>query len=260
MKYMGNETSAWEPLENIENIDKNIETNKNKNGINNYDLISICVPYNGDWSPEWIENIYVKLKYIPVNWARKLTLFCKVPSLPVARDILITEALKANSDYILFLDTDHVLENPTDSNEALKILYQCINKDKDSSHLDYKSGKIVSGLYRAKQKIGFNYAMWLRHYEDNKLKGYLPIKDWNGNWLNVNVTGMGFCLIDANIFKEIPKPWFHWEIAEDISEDFYFFEKAKQYGYDTHVFTDVKLSHIGKLKVKVDGTITMTDL
>lgn len=234
-------TSAWENMNN---------SNMNK-GINNgKPTIAICIPYKGSWEPEWIENIYTKIRHVPVDWCNKLTFLCKVPSLPVARDILVTEALKANADYILFLDDDHVLEQPADPNQALKTLYDCINKD------DTKDGKMVSALYRAKQKQGFNYAMWMK-YQD---KGFIPIKEWTGNWLTVDVAGMGFCLIDLKIFKEVKKPYFYWETADDISEDFYFFMKAKECGYNLHVMTDVKLSHIGKLKVKIDGTITTPDL
>lgn len=46
----------------------------------------------------------------------------------------------------------------------------------------------------------------------------------------------------------------------DILEDFPFLELAKSKGFDTHVFTDVKLSHLGGLKVKSDGTVTTTDM
>lgn len=213
--------------------------------------IALAIPYNGKWDPEWVDKTYVPLRYIPVDWCTKFSFLCKVPSLPVARDTLVNSALQTNCDYIFFMDCDHVFESPTDPNTALNMLYQCINKDPNS-----KNGKIVSGLYRAKQSVGFNYAMWIRANKD----GFAPIQSWNGNWINVDVAGMGCCLIDMEVFRSVPKPWFYWELSGDKSEDFFFFELAKKHGYDLHVFTDVKLSHLGNLKVKTDGTFVVQEM
>lgn len=213
--------------------------------------IAISIPYNSKFEPEWVEKTYRFLRCIPVNWCEKVVFYSKVPSLPVARDTLVNQALQSDCDYIFFLDSDMIFEDPQNPNEAINILYQCINKDKSN-----KDAKIVSGLYRAKQKQGFNYAMWLRVNE----KGFGPIYKWTGNWLEADVVGLGCCLIDLDVFRNIPKPWFYWEVQDGISEDFYFFELAKKHGYNTHIFTDVKLSHLGGLKVKCDGSIVTPDM
>ena len=234
--------TAWENINNVKGID-NIPKNIPK--------IAVAIPYNSKWEPEWVERTYRHLRCTPLNWCVKMVFFSKVPSLPVARDTLVNQALQSGCDYIFFLDTDILFESPQDPNDALNILYQCMNKDK----LD-KDAKIVSGLYRAKQKQGFNYAMWMRANE----KGFTPIQKWNGNWLNIDVTGLGCCLIDMAVFRNIPKPWFYWEVQDSISEDFYFFQLAKKHGYSTHIFTDVQLSHLGGLKVKFDGTIVTPDM
>ena len=218
--------------------------------------IAICIPYNSDWKPEWVERTYGPLRYIPTSWCNKLVFFCKVPSLPVARDILVNQAIQSNCDYLLFMDNDHVFETPTDPNEALNLLYHCMNKSNDKNAENYKDARIVSGLYRAKQKSGFNWAMWMKYGN----KTFTPIKEWTGNWIKIDVTGLGCCLIDMVVFKDIPKPWFYWEEGDGMSEDFYFYQHAKTFGYDTHIFTDVKLSHLGNLKVMTDGTITTADL
>lgn len=216
--------------------------------------IAIAIPYNGKWEPEWVDKIYGPLKYVPTNWCTKIIFLSKVQSISVARDILVNQALQSNCDYLLFVDTDIVFETPEDPNRALEILYQVINKDPNT-----KDGKIVGALYRAKQKVGFNLAMWMRANDPN-IKGYVPIQSWTGNWLEVAVSGMGFILIDMNIFKNIERPWFRWELKDDQSEDFYFFELAKKHGYNLHIFTDVKLSHLGNLKVKSDGTIITPEM
>jgi hypothetical protein len=226
-----------------------------KSNISKYNIpkIAVCIPYNSNWFPEWTDKTYCPLKYVPTNWCTKITFLSKVQSLPVARDILVNQALQSNCDYIFFLDTDMVFESPNDPNVALNHLYQVINKDPST-----KDGKIVGALYRAKQKVGFSFSMWTR--APNNIRGYTPIESWTGNWINVSVTGLGCALIDMEVFKNIERPWFRWEMNEEISEDFSFFELAKSRGFDTHVFTDVKLSHLGGLKVKSDGTIVTPDM
>ena len=213
--------------------------------------IAVCIPYNGKWEPEWVEKTYCPLKYIPTNWCTKIIFLSKVESLPVARDILVNQALQSDCSHIFFVDTDMIFESPNDPNTALSQLYQVVNKDPSS-----KDGKIVSGLYRSKQKQGFNYAMWMRAND----KGFIPISQWTGNWLNIDVSGLGCTLIDISIFKNIERPWFKWELKDEISEDFYFFWLAKKSGYNVHSFTDVKLSHLGGLKVKSDGVIVVPDM
>jgi len=215
-------------------------------------LIAVGIPYN-NWEPEFTEKVYTRLKHVPLDFASKTIFLSHAPSLPVARDALVSQALSVNANYIFFIDTDNIFENPEDPNIALKTLYQCMNKDPNS-----KDAKIVSGLYRAKQKVGFNYAAWMK--AQDKVQGYVPIQSWTGNWLQVSVVGMGCCLIDMKVFKEVPRPWFRWDTFDDVSEDFYFFEQALKYGYKVNVFTDVKLSHIGKLKVKCDGTIVTPEM
>lgn len=221
------------------------------NGSINTPKIAVCIPYNGKWEPEWVEKIYGPLKYVPTNWCTKIIFLSKVQSIAVARDILVNQALQSDCDFILFLDTDVIFEYPTDPNFALSSLYQVINKDPNS-----KDGKIVSALYRAKQKVGFNNAMWTKA----SVSGYIAVQQWTGNWIEVDVAGLGCCLIDTRVFKNAERPWFRWELKDDISEDFYFYRLAKKNGYNTHIFTDVKLSHLGGLKVKSDGTVTTTDI
>lgn len=217
--------------------------------------IAICVPFNGNWTPEWAERVYIPLIH-QVNWCQKVVVLSRVPSISTARDSLIKQALLQNCDYVLFLDSDVIVETPKDANAALSQLYQMVNKSKNKDDKNYKDARIVSALYRAKQISGFNYAMWLNYHD----KGFTPIANWTGNWLSVDTVGLGFCLIDTVVFKEIPKPWFVWNEADKMSEDFYFCTLAKSHGFDVRVYTDTQFSHVGNLKVKCDGTVTVLEV
>lgn len=89
---------------------------------------------------------------------------------------------------------------------------------------------------------------------------YTPIQSWEGNWITVDVTGLGCALIRAEVFKAVKEPWFHWEEPEAVSEDFAFYEKCREAGFEVKVFTDVRLSHLGELKVLSDGSVTTRDV
>lgn len=183
--------------------------------------------------------------YKAEDWCVKTFSFCRGVPVSVARDTLVKQALAdPYVTHILFVDTDCIPEDPPDPNEALRRLYAC-------------DAPIVSGLYRAKQQIGFNYAAWMR-VPGNQI-AFTPIQSYTGNWFEVDAIGMGFCLIKREVFETIPPPWFPWP-TETPSEDFNFCIKAKEYGYKIMVFADVKVSHIGSLKVKTDGSITTLEM
>ncbi len=231
-------------------------------GTENKPKIAIGLPYNGKVDMEFVERTWGPLRHIGLPWCIKSLFLTRVPSISVARDTLVKSALSANCDYILFLDSDHIVEN-IDPNTALGQLYSVINKDPKT-----KEGKIISGLYRAKQSTGFNWAAWVRYDPAKhgvlqgveKKKGYISIMEWTGNFLEIDVVGLGFCLVNMKVFREVPGPWFNWNEQGEISEDFFFCELAKKYGYNTKIFTDVRLSHLGNLKVLSDGKVTTQEM
>jgi len=203
--------------------------------------IALLLPHRGSLPAEFVESIWGPLRQIPLAWCDKVRFMNRSPSLPLVRNELAKQALDAGCTHFLWVDSDGVMETPPDPNEAMKLLYDC-------------DAPIVACLYRAKQKIGFHNAAW------NKTPGgYTPIDNWTGNYFPVDVTGMHFVLIKREVFENVPQPWFHWETGPP-SEDFYFFEKAKEAGYEVRIFAEVRLSHLGELKVLSDGSVTTRDV
>ena len=207
--------------------------------------IGICVCHTGTATMEWFETTYGPLRFRPVPWFEKVPLLCRGAPIPVCRNKLVEDALRAGCTHIFFLDSDHVVESPRDPNQALRMLHLA-------------DAPIVTGLYRAKKRVGYPYNLWVRA---EGLEGYVPVEGWTkgSNWFTVDVAGIGNCLIKREVFLKVPRPWFLWD-EESPSEDFYFFEKAADQGYKVHVLADVRFSHVGTLKVLSTGEIKMLEV
>jgi hypothetical protein len=210
-------------------------------------FVKICIPHYGNVTLEWARRMLMPLEALPQPDFEKQTLLMRgIQNLDTERNELVKSALQdAKTTHILFVDTDTLPENPQDPNQALRMLLAC-------------NAPIASGLYRAKQKTGFHYAMWLKNPSG---EGYVPAESWTPscNWIKADVIGLGFCLIKREVFERVPPPWFVWDKPAP-SEDFAWCEKVKQYGYEVRVLTDVRLSHIGTLKVLTTGQITTLEV
>ena len=198
--------------------------------------IFVAIPHTGTWSAEFTEFTYGRLRFIPVNFADKITTPSRAGSLTVARNMLAKAFLEdKDATHIFWLDSDIVITKPPDPNEALRLLLSC-------------NAPIVSGLYLARQTTGFRPSMWVKVQG-----GYSNDFKYTGNWFSVDAIGLGCCLVQRQVFEKIPYPYFHWD--DEPSEDFYFCEQCKKAGFDIKVFTEVQASHIGLLAVDFDGKV-----
>jgi len=207
-------------------------------------VIAIGITYREEITMQWAMRMLGPLLFIGVPWCDKLHLMARGVPQSVARDNIVTMALADKRiTHILWVDTDNCTvdkdNKPVDPNQSLEMLYKL-------------NVPIVSGLYRAKQP-GFNYAAWLdANLPDNKI-GWNPIQSWSGNFFPVKTIGMGFCLVKREVYEKMTPPWYPWPTTAP-SEDFNFSIAAVKAGYAVNLFTDVKLSHIGLIDVKPDGT------
>lgn len=207
--------------------------------------IMIGVPYEVKITMFWGMRMLAPLLYAPLAWADKAHSMVRGVPLPVARDQIVEAALADPAvTHIMWVDTDNICVTPPNPNDALKMLYDC-------------NQPIVSGLYRAKQREGFNYAMWM----DAKLDkpGFLPIQSYTGNWLQVDVVGHGFCLVQRVVYETLKKPWYPWPTPAP-SEDFNFCISARKHGFAVNVFTEVQLRHLGELSVNPDGSTSVLEV
>lgn len=128
-------------------------------------------------------------------------------SIDVVRENMVEEALKENPEYILFWDKDIV--PPPDA--VLMLM----------SH----QYPVCSGLYPDK---GNRWSAFI--YKDGDI---LPVKNAEDNVLFVDAVGLGFTLIETEVFRHLSKPWFKYEYnrlhnPKGLSEDMYFCMKVQK--------------------------------
>lgn len=214
--------------------------------------ILIAIPHEARMYAEWSYRMLGPLAYQSVPWCQKAHNFARGVPLPVARDQLVEAMLgDPTITHIMWVDTDNVCVKKNDKgdweavnpNDAMRMLYEC-------------NQPIVSGLYRAKQATGFNYAMWMDIKDPSGKPGFVAIQDFTGNWLQVDTIGMGFVLVQRKVYETVPRPWHPWATPSP-SEDFNFSIAARKAGFMINVFTEVKLRHLGELAVNPDGTFSV---
>ena len=170
--------------------------------------------------------------------------------LDTARNLLVKELLKTKSEWSFWMDSDIILPK-----EIIVMLLEPAKK---------KNVKMVSGVYYQR---GGRYmpACWVR---DPKLESGKPVKYGNQEEYEtnphlglfaipgreakdpflLNTAGMGCCLIHRNVFESVEYPWYKFEFKK-CSEDFYFFVKAKEKGFELWADPRPILGHVGYAKI-----------
>jgi len=206
--------------------------------------IAVCIPHTGMFYAEFCDRTYVPLKAFVHRLFNKSFFMSSGLPVNIAREGMVENALRIPEiTHIYFQDTDLVPETPPDINEAIASLLSC-------------NIPIACGLYRAKQKEGFNYAIWTASSDGKK---FTPVQGWKGDRFKADVTGLGSALIQRQVFEKTPRPWFPWDLGTP-SEDFSFYLKAKKAGFDCWIIPSVRFSHLGNLKVRTQGTVEVQEV
>lgn len=206
-------------------------------------IIAVCLPTKGKLAIEFIEKTWIPLRFLKAPEFDLIWMMNQTYSITVARNSMVEDAINGDVDYIMWIDDDIIVEDVTVVN-AIRNLF--------ASNTD-----IASGLYRAKQATGFNFCAWIKIGQKGETIIYAPVSKWTpgSNWVSVDAVGHGFCLVKIDVYKNMKKPWYVWNTKDENSEDFSFCERAKkELGIKAMVHTDVKLSHMGDLVIKYDGT------
>lgn len=159
-----------------------------------------------------------------------------------ARNDIVEFALKSKVEWVLFFDDDVIF--PPDT--LMKL------------HKLLKHGyKMVTGVYWSKSDPTVPLM-----FRDHMMG---PYYDWHvGEMVKIDAAGVGCTMIDIEVFKKIPPPWFSIEYTSspaemadmaDIgtTEDLYFYKKAKDYGFQLWADTSIQCGHYDKYSKKIFG-------
>lgn len=150
-----------------------------------------------------------------------------------ARERTIEAALSWGADYVLFYDADMLFG----SDLFLRLLLA--NKPITAALAFTGREPIAPVIYRFKD--------WKDITIDDKPRVSFEsqvVFDYEPNTLQqVDGVGFGVVLIDTDVFRIIPKPWFGNEFSKGIGEDIYLCAMAKHFGIPVHVHTGAKTIH-----------------
>lgn len=158
-----------------------------------------------------------------------------------ARNSIAQRALDGKYDYVLMVDNDVVLPK-----DALALLLE----DPQPVCLGYYAHRDTDNIYRGRTclckrfqpdgTLYYNYPLE-SEYTASELKA---LAKEGKKKLQIHGGGMGCALIQTEVFRTLPYPWYDWiNYADDhrgmLSEDLYFCERLKDYGIP--VMADVRV-------------------
>ncbi len=195
-------------------------------------LVTFAIPTRGYVDPKFMTHMLIVIDQLPTgsSWRVRVTnkdpVTGEVMNAAEAREKLVEECLEEdNSKYIFFIDSD---------------VYVPPN---GFAYLLQSSEDIVTGIYWTKVEPPEPVL-----YKELKMGPYFDFP--KNSLFEVQAAGLGCCLIKTEIFEHVPRPWFAYKLKEgedkelQVTEDFYFFIKARKYGYKLWCNSNVLCYHL----------------
>jgi len=154
-----------------------------------------------------------------------------------ARNAIVKAMLQTDSDYLLMLDDDHVIDFehelvPSVKYEFLKALIGHLEEDP-------KKG-IVGALYV--QRGGDCSPVIMSELNGNFY--FLTPQEVSGGLQEVAVTGGGCMLLRRNVLEKIKEPWFEPESEAGFGTDIQICKKVRKLGYSVWCDTAIAIGHV----------------
>lgn len=150
----------------------------------------------------------------------------------ISRENLVSSAIKAGADYIMFLDSDQIIEPDTIDRMA-----EYLNNGEDIvTTLIFRKDPPYQPCIFSEQAELENRQISLKYYDVENQDLTKPFY--------VESCGLGCAIINLNIFKNIPQPWFlpRPYTGEDIS----FIWEVRQKGYKILCDPTIEIGHVGQ--------------
>ncbi len=174
--------------------------------------LAIAIPNSGVIKSQTVNSLLGLVKTLKCEY---YTLLQEGSILHAIRENLVKKAIELKCTHLLFIDSDMVFEK--DSFERL------LKRKRDIVGVTYNTRKLPP------QKI-----LW---------------KQGKGKFYETTAVPTGFMLIDLKVFKDLPHPWFFWEVNEQgetiTGEDYWFCTKAREKGFKVWVDISIPIKHLG---------------
>lgn len=163
-----------------------------------------------------------------------------------ARNRIAQKAIDTDSDYVLMVDNDVVL--PEDA--LVKLL-----EDPKEICLGFYAHRGEDNLYHGRTCICKKYDENGTAYYNYPLESEYTAKEMRDlaeageRKILIHGGGMGCALIRTDVFRTVPYPWYDWVNYGDanrgmLSEDLYFCELSRNYGFEIHADVRVGCGHL----------------
>lgn len=188
--------------------------------------VAICIPSGTMVHAEFATSLAA---LVGMTQAPKISIWNRRSSvLPASRNGLVQDALKVDATHLLWLDSDMIVPP--------------VALDRLLSH----KVPIVGATYR---KRSAPYAVIGHAWPEEQA-------DAPPDMTVMHYFGFGCMLIEADVFRALPAPWFDYDLTVDpeIHEDRWFCERAREAGYrvlcDDWLTTQV--GHIGETVHRIE--------
>lgn len=196
--------------------------------------IAITIPVYLNIPDNFFINFIARIQELNKKYEFRIFTIAAQPA-DRTRNMLVSEALKWNPDYILWIDSD--------------IIFPKFGIDKLIDTMNQTNADIVSGLYFSKRKP---HVPMIMKFNSDGTHSIVREVDFN-RIIKIDAYGLGFCLVKIKIFKELTYPWFQFRWKEkkennkiikyQTGEDLNFFDKVKKKGYSVYLNTGIICSH-----------------
>lgn len=157
----------------------------------------------------------------------------------VARNVIVSSALEQGFDYLFFADCDHVFPHDT----IARLLAHDV--------------AVVSGRYHMR-KEPYHAVAYVKHRTQDGPHCYAPVHYGRG-LIEIERGGAGALLIRRDVLEAIHAKvghnWFRYQRGPEpphdftVSEDFWFWQQARECGFTTYLDWDVEVGHLQSFAV-----------
>lgn len=184
--------------------------------------LAITILCNGTIKTATVSCLLESFTYLPI---RKQIGFIVGGYPAFSRNLAVKRARDLKVTHLMFLDADQTF--PGDGIKRL---------------LDQKKD-IIGGIYN-ERRMPLQSTVKLMDANGKMISG--KGEDIPRETFKAYAMGCGFLLIKLTVFDKIPEPWFNTQIEPDFkTEDIYFFEKARSFGFDVWADPTINIGHIG---------------